>query len=358
MELVRVLVFILGGVLVVSAILSAIRTFVLPRSYRDSISRFTFLNIRRVFNIFVRKAFDYSQRDRIMAYYGPLGLLILQLVWLFLVQIGYMFMFWALGFDDWLKAYTVSGSCLLTLGFASVNDFPETVLGFSEATIGLILVALLIAYLPTLYTSFSNREKAVARLEVRAGSPPSATEMLLRYNRIRGLDQLAEIWTEWENWFIELGESHTTFGALAFFRSSQSKHSWVTAAGAVLDAAALIMSVVDVPRDARSALCLRAGFLNLRRIADFYRLPYNPDPQPTDPISISRSEFNDACLHLAEGGVPLKEDLDQGWHDFAGWRVNYDQVLLGLAGITMAPEAPWSSDRSLRIPLGGVRQKR
>ena len=120
----------------------------------------------------------------------------------------------------------------------------------------------------------------------------------------------------------------------------------MTASGAVLDAAALYSAVVDIPQDAQAALCLRAGYLALQSIADFFQISYNPRPKfPDDGISITREEFEIACEQLASGGVPLKADLDQGWQDFAGWRVNYDQVLVNLARLTMAPPASWSSDR-------------
>jgi hypothetical protein len=102
-----------------------------------------------------------------------------------------------------------------------------------------------------------------------------------------------------------------------------------------------------MPVDPQADLCIRAGFIALRRIADFFRVPHNPNPQPGDPISISREEYDLACDQLAAAHVPLKADRDQAWRDFSGWRVNYDTVLLALAAITMAPYAPWSSDRSL-----------
>ena len=103
-----------------------------------------------------------------------------------------------------------------------------------------------------------------------------------------------------------------------------------------------------MPRDAQRELCIRAGFLALRRIGDFFQIEYDRDPQPGDPISIRRDEFDQACDRLQEGGVPLQPDRDQAWRDFAGWRVNYDRVLLALATLTFAPPAPWSSDRAPR----------
>jgi hypothetical protein len=266
-------------------------------------------------------------------------------------------MYFALGISDPEKAFMVSGSSLLTLGFASVTDFPTEALAFTEAITGLILVALLIAYLPTIYSAFSKRELAVTMLEVRAGSPPSAIEMIKRYHRLSRIDKINELWISWELWFVELAETHTSFAMLPFFRSPLPEHSWITAAGTVLDAAALMNSMVDTPRDAQADLCIRAGFLALRRIADYFRFPYNSHPNRYDPISISREEFYEVYEELAREGVPLRPDREQAWEDFAGWRVNYDTVLVRLAGLVMAPPAMWSSDRSI-LPVQSQIKKR
>src|SRR5690348_10758349 len=155
-ELLRVLAFFLGWFIVLATVFSGIRTFILPRSANDKISRVLFLYVRRVFNLINRKWSDtYEKRDKVMAYYAPVALLLLEIGWLFLDIIGFMFVFWSLGDTDWLTAFTTSGSCLLTLGFAPVSGFPQTLPAFCEAIIGLIEVALLIAYLPTMYSAFS-----------------------------------------------------------------------------------------------------------------------------------------------------------------------------------------------------------
>ena len=155
---------------------------------------------------------------------------------------------------------------------------------------------------------------------MRAGSPPSAVEMIKRYSRLKRLEQLGELWTAWEAWFVDLEESHTSLAALSFFRSPQPHRSWVIAAGAVLDGAALVRSVVDIPADSQADLCIRAGYLALRYIAAFFRISYNPNPSPSDPISVSRAEFEAALDEMAEASVPLKADREQAWRDFAGWR--------------------------------------
>ena len=196
-----------------------------------------------------------------------------------------------------------------------------------------------------------RREAAVAGLDVRAGSPPSAAELLIRHSRIEGLDHLDELWRAWETSFTDIEETHTSIPAIVFFRSPDPVRSWVTAAGAVLDAASLTASTLDRPRPVEAQLCIRAGYIALRKISDFFGIPFHPDPHwPDQPISIDKSEFEEVYDQLKQEGVPVKPDREQAWRDFAGWRVNYDSVVLALAALTVAPPAKWSSDRSLIFP--------
>ncbi|MFL5734124.1 MAG: hypothetical protein ACJ78Q_13105 [Chloroflexia bacterium] len=357
MIVLQVLVFVLGLAVVLGTLLSAVRTFVLPRSARDALSFGLFRFTRFLFGLVTKRANSYAGRDRVMALYAPISLLLLPVIWLVLVMLGYTCMYWAIGVEPLEQGFKVSGSSLLTLGFATVDGFFRSLLEFSEASIGLFLVALLISYLPTMYSAFSRRENAVTLLEIRAGSPPSAVELIERYNRLKRFDKLNDLWTSWEVWFADLEETHTSLAALAFFRSPQPDHSWITAAGAVLDSASMVIAAVDIPHDVQADLCIRAGYLALRRIADFFRIEYDPHPQPGAPISVTRGEFDAVLDRLASNDVPLKPDREQAWRDFAGWRVNYDTVLLALTVLTMAPYAPWSSDRGMlrRTPRHAIK---
>lgn len=342
-------VFVAGMLVVFGTLYSAVETFVLPRSANDPLTRLVFVSIRAVFEALTHRAKTYAARDRTMAFFAPVALLALEPTWIFLVMLGYTLMFWGIGYGDWLKSFEVSGSSVLTLGFVAVSTLPEYLLAFSEAAIGLLMVALLIAYLPTIYGAFQRREMMVNLLDVRAGSPPNAWEMIARFHRIHNLERLSEQWQVWEQWFADIEESHTSIFAVVFFRSQQPERSWITAAGAVLDCAALARSTLNIPRDPQADLCIRAGYIALRRICDFFRVPYNEKPAPDDPISIARAEFDRVYDDLAAEGVPLRTDRDQAWRDFSGWRVNYDVPLLALCALTEAPYAEWSSDRSLRI---------
>ena len=120
----------------------------------------------------------------------------------------------------------------------------------------------------------------------------------------------------------------------------------MTGAGAVLDAAAITLSAVEIPYDAAAALNIRAGYLALRRIANYFDIPNPQNPTyPDYPICVDREEFDSVLDQLMTAGLPIKTDREQAWRDFAGWRVNYDRVLLALANLTMAPYALWTSDR-------------
>jgi hypothetical protein len=340
-------VFLIGVIIVLLTLFSALSTFVLPRAARSRLTTVVFDGVLHVFKLLLRFARTYHYQDSIMAYYAPIALMTLVPTWYALIMIGYSGMYWGLGFGTIFSAIHLSGSSLFTLGFDSTPQFLASMLVFSEAMLGLVLVALLIAYLPTLYSAFSRREKSVNLLAVRAGTPPSPLEMLLRFHRIHGLENLTEYWRSWEAWFADIEESHTTLPALTFFRSPRAEDSWITAAGTILDAASITLSSIDIPWDASASLCIRAGFLALRRIADYYDISFPEDPHyPNDKISVTRSEFDAVLNQLAQEGLPVKSDREQAWGAFAGWRVNYDRVLILLCSLVTAPRAVWSSDRT------------
>ena len=346
--------FLVAGVAVAAAtVLSAIVTVVVPRARRVRLTNAVFLFSRKLFELRADLfRHDYDRRDRSMALYAPVTLVALAFVWLALVLAGFTAIFYALSDDlSWTYAFEASGSSLMTLGFVAVEGIDLYVVAFAEAGLGLLLLALLITYLPTMYAAFSRREALVTRTSISAGTPPTALALIERYHKIAGFDRLEQhIWIPWTAGFVDIEESHTSLGALALFRSPQPHRSWVTASGAVLDTAALLQSSVAGYDAPAAQLTMRAGFLALRAVADSFGLAHDPEPRPDDPIAIDRSEWEEVLDDLAAIGVPISEDRDAAWRDFRGWRVNYDAVLLGLAEFTMAPYAPWSSDRSPVLP--------
>jgi hypothetical protein len=337
-----------GALVVTLTVLSAIVTVVVPRGEPARLTRTVFRISRRLFELrSVVLRHGYEKLDRSMSRYAPITLVSLAFVWLVCVLAGYTAIFHGLDDYSWIGAFEVSGSSLVTLGFVQVHGAGQYVASFSEAGLGLLLLALLITYLPTMYSAFSRREALVTRTSISAGTPPTAWALIERYHRIAGFDRLeAHVWIPWTAGFVDIEESHTSLGALALFRSPDPHRSWVTAAGTVLDTAAILQSSVRDYDSSAAQLTIRAGFLALRAVADYFQIPHEGDTPADGPISITRPEWDEVLDHLASIGVPLVEDRDEAWRHFSGWRVNYDAVLLGLAQYTMAPYAPWTADRS------------
>lgn len=339
-------VYVVVGAATVSAMLdAAVRTFVLPRGVPVRLTRLVSNVILRVFRAVAVRSSSAAHRDRVMAMYGPIALMAYPIVWIAGTLVGFMFVYRGLAVDTWTEAFRISGSSLLTLGFAVTSDSLPLVLEFLEATIGLGLVALLIAYLPTIYSSFSRREAFVTKMAVRAGTPPSPVELLSRAHLAGFLGNLDDVWTEAETWFIDLEETHTSMSILAFFRSPNGERSWVTTAGALLDGAALRLAVLNIPWNPQPALCIRSGYLSLTAVARHFGHDVPTHPSPTDPVSVTKEEFMEAYESLGERGVPVRPDREAAWNDYRGWRVNYDAALVALCDLTLAPSAMWSGDR-------------
>src|SRR6478735_6808863 len=156
---------------------AALRTFVLPRGSVVRLTRALSVVISRVFELILRPARTYETRDRVMALYAPVVLMAMVVVWLVLLISAFTMIFLAIEGKGVSRAFSEAGSSLFTLGFERPHGDAATVVAFMAASFGLGLVALLIAYLPTIYTSFSRREVLVAYLTARAGSRPRAVEL-------------------------------------------------------------------------------------------------------------------------------------------------------------------------------------
>ena len=236
---------------------------------------------------------------------------------------------------------------MLTLGFASTRDGGATAVDFLAAVSGFGLITLFIAYLPSLYSAFTRREALVTLLDSRGGSPPWGPEILARHQLVAIVDDLEQLYAAWEAWAAEVAESHATYPILVQFRSPQPERSWLIGLLSVMDAAALHLSLNPASAPSSARLCVRMGFVCLRTISDVVGIAYDPDPDPDDPIELTRSEFDDAVRHLAEAGFPMESDPDEAWPHFRGWRVNYEGPAYALADLISAPPAPWSGPRTL-----------
>ncbi|MGZ3567407.1 MAG: potassium channel family protein [Thermodesulfobacteriota bacterium] len=234
-----ILIGTMGVALILIVLGDAFETIVLPRRVTRPMSlarlfyRYTWLS----WSAAVRSIFSNKRQEGILSWYGPLSLLLLLILWATCLVIGFGLVHWASGsiikaqyggINFWTYLY-LSGTTFFTLGIGDVlpaTTFGRALIAF-EAGMGFGFLALVIGYLPVLNQSFSRREVTISLLDERAGSPPTAGEMLLRHSHDRGMEDLRQIFHEWERWSAELLESHLSYPVLGYFRSQHDNQSWL-----------------------------------------------------------------------------------------------------------------------------------
>ncbi len=345
-----------GVLLLLTAGVSVIGTLIVPRRVSSWLTRWVDWIVNEAFRLATRASADYRRRDRVLAG-QPAAILLAQLAaWLGISFIGYALLLWPFATGGVTSAFTDAGSSLFTLGFAVPAGTVPAAIVFAAAATGLVIVALQIAYLPTLYAAFNRRETEVALLNARAGVPSWGPELLARTHYALGsgvstIDTLPDLYARWERWAADVAESHTTYLPLVRFRSPRPLSSWVTALLAMLDSAALFLAVS--PKSAPvvpARLCLRAGFLCFNQIARAMGIEVPDEPDPSGAISLSHQEFLDAIARMREVDFPIERDPEDAWADFVGWRLNYEQAAYAVAAAVDAVPALWSGPRRRRDP--------
>lgn len=334
----------LGIVVILSTVASVGRTLIVPRGLASRMSRNVDSAVRSLFLFFANRVDDYTRKDRILVLHGPASVLVLLLIWLAAFLLGFGLVIWPISNLTFADALRQSGSSLFTLGFAS-SEGVSNVIYFVAAATGLIVVALLIAYLPALYASFNRRETLVTMLQSRAGSPAWGPEILARHTRVGLLDNMPHFYSDWETWAADLAESHTNYPVLVNFRSPHPLRSWIIGLLAVMDSAALYHSLAPSRTPSEARLCLRMGFSSLREIAATLQIPFEADPYPDDPVELTFEEFLGGIHRLEETDFPMERTPEEAWVHFKGWRVNYESVAYSLANLVVAPPGPWSGPR-------------
>jgi hypothetical protein len=359
MDVGRDLAAAVGALLIVAAGWSVIGTVVVPRRIRSWLTRAVATAVDAGFH-FVADRFDsYEPRDRILAAQAPSQLLLQIVVWLAVFEVGFGLLLWPfVGAAGLSGALEQAGSALCTLGYLAPHSGGPAGLDDLAALAGLGTVALQIGYLPTLYAAFNRREALVTMLDSRAGVPSWGPELLARTHYglgsgVSAVNKLPELFEEWERWSADVSESHATYIALMAFRSPRPFSSWVTAQLAVLDAAALYLSLARDAPDAISArLCLRGGFTCLATIARARGFAIPEEADPREGISLTYEQFVDAIDRLRNVDYPIERTSHEAWLDFVGWRANYESAAYAIARAVDAPPALWSGPR--RHPIAAI----
>ena len=343
-----------GALLILTGWQSVIGTLIVPRPVASWLTRSVDRLVLAVYRAVTRPVTDYVRRDRILATQAATTLVTQLGAWLGIFLVGFTLALWPFPGRSITTALADAGSSIFTLGFAEPAGTTPAVIVFIAAATGMVVVALQIGYLPTLYAAFNRRETEVALLVSRAGVPSWGPELLARTYYALGsgtstLDTLPDLYQQWERWSSDVAESHTTYLPLVRFRSPQPYSSWVIALLSVLDSAALILSLAPEKAPTVPArLCLRSGFGCLNRVARAMSIDVPEEADPNAGISLTYKEFLDAIARMKEVGFPTTRDPADAWPDFVGWRVNYETAAYQLAATIDAVPAPWSGPRRYR----------
>jgi hypothetical protein len=354
----HILLFVVGTLLVLAILGSALETVVLPQEGFPRLAQAVFAAVHR---LLIHQWSTGSLGMALRTLYAPVALVSLPLVWMTLMAISFTCMFWGTGSLSLQRAFEISGSSLTTLGFAEPDTTARIWLAFIEATIGLGLVALLISYLPTIYSAYNGREKGLVRLRPITGTRPTATEFVQTLHRIGSLDSL-DFWQTQGDWILDVEQTHTAFPILSYFPDTHRDHSWVATIGVLLDASALLLSVSETETskvyedfEKGPLLVFVYGMPAFVRIARAANVPLPEPPgfsdltphltEPAPPICISRDEYLEAMADLAPIVALPRGREEDGWRRFAWLRSSYEPALRAMAGLTLAYPAPWTTDR-------------
>jgi len=348
----HILIGILGFGLLVSILWDAFESVILPRHVRRSF-RIARVFYRTAWRICYRTAThirEPKKREGYLGYFGPLSLLLLIGFWALALVLAFAMVQWAAGSalsspegpSTFRTDLYFSGTTFFTLGLGDI--VPQTsaarVLSVVEAGTGFGFLALIIAYLPTLYGAFSQREINISLLDARAGSPPTASELLRRHGAERIQNGLGHYLRDWENWSGQLMETHVTYPFLCFFRSQHDNQSWVAAFTAILDTCALLIAYGEGETKWQAqltfAIC-RHAVADLAQI--FYidvRVPEVNRLPPQDLPKVRRL--------VIDCGVAASADLELGDAKLKELRLLYEPYLNGLSKLLLMPLPPWGVD--------------
>ena len=370
----RIVAAVIGGLLVVTSVSSVTGTLIVSRSVSSRLTRWVDRMVDWSYQLVVTRFNDspldsqerrqrtYQRRDKLLATQAAAILLTQLAAWLIVSYVGFALLLWPFAARGVVSAFVDAGSSLFTLGFAVPSGAVPAVVVFLAAAVGLVILTLQIAYLPTLYAAFNRRETEVALLNARGGVPSWGPELLARTHYALGsgmstLDTMPDLYGQWERWASDVAESHTTYLQLVRFRSPQPLSSWVTSLLSVLDSAALFLALSPKAAPVVPArLCLRSGFLCFNRIARAMGFEIPPEPDPEAGISLTYDDFLEAVDRMREVDFPIERDPEQAWPDFVGWRVNYERAAYAVAAAVYAVPARWSGPRKHPVePIAPIR---
>ena len=306
-------VFIAGVALFLVVAWDAFEAIILPRrvTRKFRLTRFYYLFTWRTWKLYARLLRSHKTREAFLGFFGPISLLFLIGVWAIGLVVSFGMMQYGAGSAVNVSGMTpslytdlyLSGTTFFTLGLGDVvpRSSLARLLVVAEAGFGFGFLAAVIGYLPFIYGAFSKRETNIVLLDARAGSPPTAGELLRRHSYPEGRKALGDLLREWERWSAELLESHLSYPVLAYFRSQHDNQSWIGALTAILDTCSLAIAGIQDSCSKQAELTFaiaRHAVVDLSQIFNASPRPLQHDRLPPETLQRLRSK-------LAQHGTAL-----------------------------------------------------
>jgi hypothetical protein len=341
-------VFVAGVAIFLIVIWDAFESIILPRrvTRRFRLTRAFYRATWRFWRAWAGRTHSRKAREALLGFYGPMSLLVLVAVWAIGLVLGFALMQYGAGSainasglpPGFLTDLYLSGTTFFTLGLGDVVPRSGIARGLTvtEAGFGFAFLAAMIGYLPFIYGSFSNREIDITLLDSRAGTPPTAAELLRRHAYPHGLDVLRELLQQWERWSAELMESHLSYPVLAFFRSQHDNQSWIASLTAILDACALIQVGVDGACERQAQLTFAIARHATVDLAQVFGTP--PETLPFE--RLSAADLARIREILARDGLKLRDEpaAEQRLNSL---RAMYEPYIYSLAKYLSQTLPPW-----------------
>lgn len=352
-----ILATIAGIFLIALILLEAFETIILPRrvTRRLRLTRAFFLGLWRVW-VAVAHWFPgdvdregEGRQKRFLGLFGPLAVLLLLALWASALVLGFALLTWGVGGEvngvhgraSLGEILYMSGITFFTVGFGDVTPRGDLgrLLAVAEGATGFSFLAVIIGYLPIIYTSFTQRETVIVLLDARAGSPPSATEFLRRLGPDDG-SRVDGYLGEWERWSAELLESHLSYPMLSFFRSQHERQSWLAALTLILDVTALVIAGVRTQGSEWSTHQARLTFAMARHaVGDLCQILNSP-PRLGGPARLTSADLHRLRAELAQSGVFLRDD-DEANRQLAALRALYEPYVVALSARVLMRLPAW-----------------
>jgi len=357
-----------GVALVLAVFYDLFQSVVLPRPAinKFALVRYLFRATWRTWRWVGSRMSRLSRREAWLASFAPVGVLLNFSVWGLALVLGYALIFDGVRSElhpvppDFGTSLYFSATTLVPLSYGDVVPIGvlARVATVAESVTGIVVAALAITLLFSLYESFQDREKLVVTLDALAGAPPSGVQILETASEHGMKEELIKTFDEWRDWAADVLESHLAYPILFFFRSSHDNEAWINSFGAVMDAAILVMSTVDDKSEGPAKLMVTVGNHLVEDLSWYFRFPHLDDP------IVERAEYDQACERLKKAGYHCQPG-DTAWERFARLRGKYASPLNLLARDFAVVPAQWIGDRSYlphrerpsRARAGGGRRK-